>query len=144
MLRPAQSKDASPIRKLIWQVHINPTGLDWHHFWVAVDANDSLLGCGQLKPHWDGSLELASIAVEPQQRGLGIGRAIIDRLVGLAGRPLYLRCAAPLQSFYERFGFRVISLEEMPPSFQRDWKIVARMRQNRIISHFSVHKEVLK
>jgi len=74
-LRPAQVKDAASIRRLIWQVHINPTGLDWHHFWVAVDAQDSLLGCGQLKPHGDGSLELASIAVQPQQRGKGIARA---------------------------------------------------------------------
>ena len=129
VLRPAQPKDALPIRKLIWQVRINPTGLDWHHFWVAVDGNDRLLGCGQLKPHADGSLELASIAVHPQRRGLGIARAIINRLMGEAGRPLYLECAAPLRSFYERFAFRVISLEEMPPSFQRDWKIVAWLKK---------------
>jgi N-acetylglutamate synthase-like GNAT family acetyltransferase len=128
-LRPARANDAKHIRRLIWQVHINPTGLDWHHFWVAVDSQDRLLGCGQLKPHADDSLELASIAVHPQQRGLGIAHAIMAQLLSLAGRPLYLRCAAPMQPFYERFGFQVIPMEEMPPSFQRDWKIVVWMRK---------------
>ena len=128
-LRPAQVKDAASIRRLIWQVHINPTGLDWHHFWVAVDAQDSLLGCGQLKPHGDGSLELASIAVQPQRRGKGIAHAIIDQLLSQAGRPLYLRCAAPMQPFYEIFDFQVILNEEMPSSFQRDWKIIAWLKK---------------
>ncbi len=129
LLRPALAKDAAGIRRLIWRVKINPTGLDWHHFWVAVDVQNSLLGCGQLKPHADGSLELASIAVQPSQRGKGIARAIIDRLLSQAGRPLYLRCAAPTQPFYERFGFQVIAFEEMPSSFQRDWKIVSWVKK---------------
>ena len=128
-LRPAQRSDAARIRRLIWQVRINPTGLDWRHFWVAVDRKDQLLGCGQLKPHSDGSLELASIAVQPQQRGQGIARAMIERLVAQAARPLYLRCAAPLQPFYERFDFQVITLDEMPASFQRDWKIVVWLKK---------------
>jgi N-acetylglutamate synthase-like GNAT family acetyltransferase len=129
LLRPAQAKDSGPIRKLIWQVHINPTGLDWHHFWVAVDSQDRLLGCGQLKPHSDGSLELASIAVKPDNRNQGIAHAIMELLVAKSGIPLYLRCAAPMQAFYERFGFHVIPLEEMPPSYQRDWKILAWLKK---------------
>ncbi len=129
-LRPAQAKDAADIRRLIWQVHINPTGLDWHHFWVAVDAQDSLLGCGQLKPHGDGSLELASIAVQPQQRGKGIARAIIVQQLSQSGRPLYLRCAAPMQPFYERFDFQAIPYEEMPSSFRRDWRIISWLKKN--------------
>ncbi len=132
LLRPAQAKDSASIRKLIWRVHINPTGLDWHHFWVAVDNQDHLLGCGQLKPHSAGSLELASIAVQPRHRGLGIAHAIMERLIAQSGFPLYLRCAAPMQSFYEQFGFKVIPFEEMPVSFQRDWKIVAWLKKHLI------------
>jgi hypothetical protein len=40
-------------------------------------------------------------------------------LVHEAMRPLYLMCRARLESFYEKFGFYTISLNEMPPYFQR-------------------------
>ncbi len=128
-LRPARHEESASIRKLIWRVLINPTGLDWRRFWVAVDSQDRLLGCGQLKTHSDGSLELASIAVHPQYRGRGIAHAIVNQLLDRASRPLYLRCAAPMQAFYERFGFRAISPDEIPPSFRRDWKIFAWLKK---------------
>ena len=129
-LRPALKRDSGSIRRLIWRVHINPTNLDWRHFWVAVDPQDRLLGCGQLKPHPDGSLEMASIAVQPDYRRLGIAHAIIDRLMSQSGVPLYLRCAARMRAFYERFGFQVIPFEEMPAGYRRDWKIIAWIRKN--------------
>lgn len=128
-LRPARREDSAPIRTLIWRVRINPTSLDWRRFWVAVDSQERLLGCGQLKPHGDGSLELASIAVHPQYRGRGIAHAIVNQLLNRASRPLYLRCTAPLQDFYERFGFRVISPDEMPPNYRRDWQMFAWLKK---------------
>jgi hypothetical protein len=36
-------------------VRINPMDLDWRHFWLVVDQDDSLIGCGQIKPHSDGT-----------------------------------------------------------------------------------------
>jgi N-acetylglutamate synthase-like GNAT family acetyltransferase len=68
-LRRARQPDAPAIRRLIRQVGINPLGLDWRRFLIAVDAGGQLVGCGQVKPHADGSLELASIAVQPAWRG---------------------------------------------------------------------------
>jgi N-acetylglutamate synthase-like GNAT family acetyltransferase len=124
VFRPAQPQDAWAIRHLIWKVRINPAGLDWRHFIVAVDDQGRLLGCGQLKPHTDGSREMASIAVQPQQRSRGIASAMIERLLAEAGRPLYLKCADRMQKFYEKFGFQVIMPEEMPPTFRREWQQV--------------------
>lgn len=86
---------------------------------VAVDASDGLLGCGQVKPHGKDILELASIAVQPDHRGRGIARAIIERLLVDSPRPLYLICRAPLGSFYEKWGFRALSIQQMPPYFRR-------------------------
>ena len=103
-------------------MHINPTGLDWQHFWVAVDEHERMLGCAQIKPHADGSRELASLAVWPAFRQRGVARALITQLAGLSGRPLFLRCAAPLQGFYEKSGFRVVGPAEMPPSLRRSWQ----------------------
>lgn len=118
-IRPATSADSIAIRRLIHAVHINPTGLDWHRFLVAVSPADELLGCGQIKPHGDGSLELASIAVQEWARGRGIARALIHEL--LAGeplRPVYLMCRAALEPLYMKFGFHSIGTAAMPRYFR--------------------------
>src|SRR5512142_2915329 len=91
-IRKATAADARAIRKLIWRVKINPTRLDWRRFVVAVDEHDRLLGCGQVKPHGDGTREMASIAVQPEQQGQGIGRAIVERILAENELPLYLTC----------------------------------------------------
>lgn len=118
-LRPARESESRQIQDLIHLVGINPTGLDWRRFIVAVNARDEMLGCGQLKPHGEGILELASLAVYPEHRGKGVARAIVEHLLAHSPRPLYLMCASPLGAFYEKFGFRRIPYEEMPRYFQR-------------------------
>jgi N-acetylglutamate synthase-like GNAT family acetyltransferase len=123
-IRPARESDAARIRDLIYSTGINPMGLDWKRFIVAVDERDELIGCGQIKPHGQGLLELASIAVVPEQRGRGIARAIIEHLLKDSPRPLYLMCQSSLEPLYEKFGFRAISYEEMPRYFQRISKLV--------------------
>ena len=118
-LRPAIEQDFPAIQRLIRQVQINPTGLDWRRFVVAVDGSGEMRGCGQLKPHGKEIVELASIAVMPSDRSLGVARAIIEHLIAKAPRPLYLTCRSGLQPFYEKWGFRVIALDEMPAYFRR-------------------------
>ncbi len=117
-LRAAREADFPAIRQLIHEVGINPMSLDWRRFLIAVDANDKLLGCGQLKPHGH-LIELASIAVEEEYRNRGIARAIIEELLARGPRPLYLICRSPLGPFYERWGFRSLDLDEMPAYFRR-------------------------
>lgn len=118
-LRDAVEADFPAIRALIRQTGINPTGLDWRRFSVAESPVGEFIGCGQLKPHSNDSLELASLAVVPAWRGRGVARLIIQALMEKAPRPLYLTCRAPLGSFYEKFGFRVLTRNEMPPYFRR-------------------------
>src|SRR5687767_7358591 len=122
-VRPAREKEAAQIQDLIHLVGINPTGLDWKRFVVAVDDRDEMIGCGQLKPHGQDILELASIAVYPEHQGKGIARAIIENLLKDSPRPLYLMCQSSLGPFYEKFGFEAISYEEMPRYFQRVSKL---------------------
>jgi N-acetylglutamate synthase-like GNAT family acetyltransferase len=113
-LRSATKQEAAAIRRLIHQVGINPTGLDWRRFLVLVDDSNRLLACGQIKPHGDASLELASLAVVPECRGQGFARLIVEQLKALYGPPLYLMCRAELQPFYRKFGFRSLLPNEMP------------------------------
>jgi N-acetylglutamate synthase-like GNAT family acetyltransferase len=122
-IRPAREPEAGQIRDLIYLVGINPMGLEWKRFVVAVNDRDEMIGCGQLKPHGQEVLELASIAVYPDYRGKGVARAVIEHLLQDSARPLYLMCQTSLGPFYERFGFRGISYEEMPRYFQRMSKL---------------------
>jgi N-acetylglutamate synthase-like GNAT family acetyltransferase len=118
-IRPANAEDASAIRHLIHETGINPTGLDWRRFLVAVSVDVEFLGCGQIKPHGDGSIELASIAVQENARGRGIARAIIEELLSReTRRPVYLMCRARLEPLYMKFGFRTIDLTGMPRYFK--------------------------
>lgn len=138
VLRPAVESEAGLIRSLIHAAQINPMGLDWRRFTVAVAPDGELIGCGQIKPHKDGSQELASLLVVPDWQGKGVARAIIESLI--ADRPgmLYLTCRARLQPLYEKFGFRVFPEREMPPYFRRLSRLV------RIISSIARQPEGLR
>ena len=122
-LRPATEFESTQIKDLSHLVGINPSGLDWRRFLVAVDASGQVIGCGQIKPHGADILELASIAVVPQFQGQGIARAIIEMLLAQSPRPLYLMCIAHNGPMYEKFGFHTIEYKEMPKYFQRISKL---------------------
>ena len=123
--RKATQADARAIRELIWRVRINPMSLDWRRFVLAVDEQDRLLGCGQIKPHGDGTRELASIAVQPEHQNQGIGQEIIERLLAENPLPLYLTCRAVMEAYYIKFGFRALSADEMPPYFHRIYRLTS-------------------
>ncbi len=121
-IQPASRKHQKAIKDLIREVGINPMGLKWQRFLVALDKAENVIGCGQVKPHRDGSRELASIAVVHQWRNQGVAKAIIQELVELQPLPLWLTCMSRLIPFYEQFGFvEVAETREMPPYFR--WSV---------------------
>lgn len=119
LIRPAEESEFPRIRALIYAVKINPLNLDWRRFIVAVAPDGALIGCGQVKPHRDGSRELASLAVVPEWRERGVARQIIETLLVAYPGELYLTCRGRLGPFYEKFGFQVVSETEMPPYFRK-------------------------
>jgi len=122
-IRAAHEAEARQIQDLIHLVGINPLGLDWKRFVVAVNDRDEMIGCGQLKPHGPDVIELASLAVYPEYQGKGVARAIIEYLLKSSQHPLYLMCESALGRLYEKFGFRPVPYEEMPRYFQRISKL---------------------
>ncbi len=116
------------IRQIIYLVHINPMGLRWQQFILAVDDQGRVIGCGQVKHHADASRELASIAVLPAWRGRGVARAIIEQLLELHQGSLYLTCRAALGPMYEKFGFQSIQMDEMPPYFKHLKRLAVFLR----------------
>ena len=108
---------------------INPLGLNWRRFIVCVDKAGELIGCGQIKPHLDGSRELASIAVTPEHQRRGVGSALVAHLLNLASPPIYLICRARLGAYYARFGFRPGETDRMPIYFRMVLRIVGLLKR---------------
>jgi N-acetylglutamate synthase-like GNAT family acetyltransferase len=118
VIHVASAADQPVIRRIVRDANINPFSLDWRRFLVA-ERDGRIIGVGQVKPHGDGSRELASIAVIPDWRGRGIASAVIQALLARESGPLYLTCRSLLESFYVRFGFQRIERDEMSPYFRR-------------------------
>ena len=119
----ATADDEASIKALIHLVRINPMSLDWERFLLASSPDGELVACGQIKPHSEGTLELASIAVHPDWRGRGLAREIIQRLLADSPRPIYLTCRSDLEPFYVKFGFRSLAASELTPYFRRIQKL---------------------
>lgn len=126
-LRPAHETESRQIKDLIHLVGNNPMDLNWKRFVVAVNAEERIVGAGQIKPHGKEILELASIAVRPEYQGQGIARAVIEYLLNDSPRPLYLTCVSRMGAFYEKFGFVSLAHEEMPRYYQRLRKLADAM-----------------
>lgn len=123
-LRKATIDDKEAITRLIKEGKINPSGLKWERFVVAFLENGEVVGCGQIKPHHDGSFELASIAVTRDWQKLGIAREIIEYLIKHFNEsPLYLMCLSIMGTMYEKFGFVSIGGEDLPKYFRRIRKV---------------------
>ena len=123
-IRQATEADQSTINRLIKEANLNRMSLKWPNFVVA-EEDGAIVGLGQVKPHGDGSRELASIAVVPARQSHGIGSAIIKALLARElGAILHLTCRRELGGYYERFGFRRLVAAEYPPYFKRLMPIV--------------------
>jgi amino-acid N-acetyltransferase len=118
IIRPATAADQSTIRQIDRAARLNPLNLDWSNFLVAVEA-DQIIGIGQVKPHGDGSRELASIAVVPAWQGQGVGRQLIDALLAREPEPVYLICLEKMSGYYQRFGFHIVERPDLPPVLAR-------------------------
>lgn len=123
-LRAAREEDAGTIRQLVRIGQINPTGLNWERFTVVEVPDGRVIGCGQIKPHGDGSEELASLVVHPDWRGRGVARAIIEHFHRVHPGDLYLMCRAEMGAMYVKFGYRELSPDEMPRYFQRIMRLL--------------------
>src|SRR5215207_11554125 len=99
IIRPAAADDQFVITAIVRAALINPRDLDWRRFLLAQWGQD-VVGVGQVKPHRDGSRELASIAVVPEWQGNGVGGALIRALLSRATGPLYLLRDAEREHYY--------------------------------------------
>jgi len=129
-IRPAHASDAQIIARVVRAAQINPFDLDWRRFLVAEDDGPStsfrmIVGIGQVKPHSNGSRELASLAVIPARQGQGIGSALVRALLVRERGDVFLMCRDALESYYARFGFRRVERDGMTPYFRRITRLMS-------------------
>jgi amino-acid N-acetyltransferase len=117
-IRRAGQADQSSITSIVRVAGINPFDLRWQRFLVA-DDRGRVIGVIQIKPHGDGSRELASLAVVPEHMDQGVGSALVGAILASEIGPVYLTCADRLEGYYVRFGFRCLEPAEMPSYFRR-------------------------
>jgi amino-acid N-acetyltransferase len=127
IIRPASADDQFAITAIVRAARINPSDLDWQRFLLAQWGQD-IVGVGQVKPHEDGSRELASIAVVPEWQGNGVGGALIRALLARETGPLHLMCNADWEHYYERFGFQRLDRPAMPRYFRRFMRVAPAVR----------------
>lgn len=116
-LRKALLSDRARIHRLVRAARLNPFGVNWRRFIVAVDDKGRILGCVQVKPHRGGWRELASLVVDEAWRRRGVGSALVSVVLESASPPLWLMCRSDLAPYYARFGFEEITDRSVAPGF---------------------------
>ncbi len=87
-------------------------------FHVAEDTGGGgrVVGVGALSVVWANLAEVCALAVEPSQRGLGLGRQLTEACVEEA-RSLGVRTIMTLtyeRAFFEKLGFSVVDRQQLP------------------------------
>ena len=85
-------------------------------FWVAVDDDGAVLGCGALHVMWEDLAEIRTVAVDSRHRGQKIGHRIVERLIDVARELGVARvfCLTFETRFFGSFGFTPIDGAPVP------------------------------
>ena len=116
-LRRATPEDREPVAGLLRALELPTDGVnDWlEHFWVG-DHEGMVVGAAGMERYGDAGL-LRSVAVAPEWRGSGIGRALVNRVLDEAGatgvQDVYL-LTTTAEHYFPRLGFACVDRECVP------------------------------
>ena len=93
--------------------------------WLVAEVDGTVAGIGSLVQMSPTLVEVRSLAVLPQYRGLRIGQAIVRGLVDEARRRGFPKVFALTRAvpFFEKLGFRITSKDDFPEKVWRDCAI---------------------
>jgi N-acetylglutamate synthase-like GNAT family acetyltransferase len=126
-IRRATERDQQAIRMLVHGERLNPTGLNWPNFLVAVIAG-RVIGAVQMRKHSDGSRELGSLVVSKEHRSHGIASRLIDALLAEDPEPVWMITAEPYAGAYSRWGFEQIDARAAPVKVRRNHFMGSQVR----------------
>jgi amino-acid N-acetyltransferase len=89
---------------------------------VVWEENGEIIGCSALHPTWDDLAEIRSVAVKPDVKNKGVGKAIVERCIETAVElgisKVFLLTYVP--GFFGKLGFTVVEKEELPKKIWSD------------------------
>jgi amino-acid N-acetyltransferase len=118
-VRRAVARDQQAITQLVRSERLNPHGLGWANFVVAVMGN-TVVGAVQMRQHADGSRELGSLVVGRAHRGRGIAGRLISALLARHTGTVHVITRRANAGHYRRWGFAVIGPCDAPRSVRRN------------------------
>jgi N-acetylglutamate synthase-like GNAT family acetyltransferase len=112
-VRKALPEDALPAVRLAESLGLDYPGLGDDPLWIAAAEDGRILGLVALRTHPD-CLELCALGVDPEFRGRGIARDLVETLLAEAPGDVHLATVIP--GFFEACGFHIIK-ENIPAAF---------------------------
>lgn len=116
-LRPAGPRDHEAVATLLRALDLTTDGLSTSldHFWIGEHLG-IVVGVAGMERYGNAGL-LRSVAVAPEWRGSGIGRALVNRVLedGIAGgiTEVYL-LTMTAEHYFPRLGFKCVDRESVP------------------------------
>lgn len=116
-LRPAKSNDLPRVEKLLTDSKLPLDGVkEALNDFVVAEANGDIVGVAGLEICCDDAL-LRSVAVRPEWRSKGVGRALVNRAIAEAEsrglRALYL-LTTTAEHYFPSFGFAKVDRSSVP------------------------------
>ena len=138
-VRPATAADADAIHGLISE-HVDEGRLlprdsgeilvHAHRFVVAVDGN-RVVACADLAPLSRNVAEVRSLVVSDDARSQGIGRRLIDELIGRATAAGYEKLCAftHAAAYFVQLGFSLVPHVWLPEKIETDCRTCSQFRK---------------
>jgi len=125
--RKAKIEDMPFVLDILKSVSGDSKDIDFNQFLIAQDGNKTI-GCARIQ-NIEGYFKLSSLAVLSDYRKKGIGSLLIKKILdGNSERPVYLFCNIKNKGFYEKFGFKMIKIENMPEALKKDYDSLLNLK----------------
>ncbi len=123
--RHATHDDIAAITAVLEAAHLPARELEpFVESFIVAEKDGAVVACGGVEIH-DDTAVIRSVAVDESMRGSGVGRALSMKLLayalGRGSNDLYLFTADAWQ-FWQKIGFRDISLDDWRQPARRSWQ----------------------